>query len=147
MTTDQWIAVLAISVPTMLFLIGVLLGIIGYFFSTRLTAIDNAQVVHGEKLETIGTEVTEVKTKAAKMETSVGYLTEQTDDLCTRVGQVENHISNTERIAVMEKTQATQEKEISELRTWRHTVSEKQHEILMRAEAALAGLAAKVQAT
>lgn len=109
MSTEAVLSIVAIIVSVAVFLLGCVFGIIGWFASRHVTSID-------KKLDGLST----IDIKLSGLEIKVDNHTEQLNETCDRLRKVEEHVSNTERVAVMERQLKTADEEIRNLRNFSH---------------------------
>jgi hypothetical protein len=69
-----------------------------------------------------------IETDLVAIKADLKYGAEKQDEFCDRLERVETAVSNTERIAVMERMLSTLETEVKDLRRWRHDVNERRQE-------------------
>jgi uncharacterized coiled-coil protein SlyX len=107
--------------------IGLLLFVIGYFVNDKLGSIQMQNAKFSTDLGTLAENAKQTDTHIAEMKTHVAHHAGKMDEFCDRLKSVETSVLNTERIAVLERSLAMQEKEINELRHWRHSMADGPH--------------------
>ena len=121
-----------------------LMGIVGYLIHGRVSSIDDTTKAIGVELRTLDRKVVDIGTEVVEIKTTQKHHGEQLDEFCERIERVETHVANTERLTVLENTMHTAAEEIKELRAWRHSSNDKQHEQLVRVEASIAALSDRI---
>jgi hypothetical protein len=103
----QW-ALGAVGVGVMA-LFGIITAAIAWLIKDRLTSI-------GEQLKSLP----RLETEMAEVKRDVKHHAERQDEFCNRLEKVETHVSNTERIALMELRLSKAEEEIIGTRKFGH---------------------------
>ena len=101
----DYVGIIGIIVSVLLALLLLLLGVIGWFVTQRLKQLDILPVIQIDM---------------ASLKTSAQHHAEKQDEFCDRLEKVETHVSNTERVAVMEREIKGLEEEVKALRQFRH---------------------------
>lgn len=109
----DYIAIIGIVVSVLLALVLLLLGVIGWFVSQWMRAINK----NLECLPVIQVELGQMKVKVDQQGTTLS-------ETSKRLARVEEHVSNTERIALMEQRLASAEREVEGLRKHWHRSNE-----------------------
>jgi DNA repair ATPase RecN len=108
------IAVIAIVVPVLGGCFGILMAVLGWLAAGRLKHID-------KKLDSLP----EIDKKLAAVETKVDTHAAALSQFGERMQRVESHVSNTERIAVLEKALTTLDSEVTnKIRPHVHQISD-----------------------
>jgi hypothetical protein len=120
---QDYTAIIGIVVSSLLALLLLLLGIIGYFFAQWMRAINK----NLECLPVIQVELAGMKVKVDQQGAVLA-------DTNKRLGSVEAHVSNTERIGLLEQRISSNEKEIESLRRHWHRMNEIMGMVTMKLE-------------
>lgn len=116
--TSDSINVIGIVVIVLMGIGGVLSSVIGYLIISRLKAIENSV----EPIPRIQVELEGMKVKVDQHSEQQGDFCDKQEEFGKRLMDVEKHISNTERIAVLEKAVKVAEDEILKMRPIVHEI-------------------------
>ena len=114
----DFIGIIGIIVSVLLAIVGLLLGIIGYFFTGRLRSIDGSL----KCLPEIQVELAGMKVRVEQQSEKQGKFCDLQTIFSERLTDVEKHISNQERMAVLEESMKTIKEELSRLRVVVHVI-------------------------
>jgi biopolymer transport protein ExbB/TolQ len=103
----DWVSIIGAVITVMLFLLSTMLAIIGYLISRQLTTIS-------EELKALP----EIKVELAGMKVKVDHHSVQVTNMGVRVERIEEHVSNTERVALVEQKVGAMDARLTELKTY-----------------------------
>ena len=107
----DYVGIIGIVVSVLLAMLLLLLGIIGWLIVDRLRSMDGRLAA-----------LPKIEVDIASLKGTAEHHAEKQDEFCDRLEKVESHVTNTERIALMELRLTKAEEELQHNRKFGHWV-------------------------